>query len=541
MVGTNEERAAAKAAEENARQERRAKRAERKDRRATLLEHIYDKVDDFEDGVVEEPAESVSEGEVTEDVWSMEDFEREYVTDKEGLYQGFAATLTNLDHYKEQYANTRDKLEATRKALITNKKVYNDLVVSIEQDQQRLQLSGKLDQALKEKRKMEQELKVTSRLLQEATQQYADLEETLERSAPMSQSDINAIVAKSADFERQIEEMETEIRVLKDARYAPRRGAFPTPSPQPEVARGRVGSRVPSLHRTPSVVSVRGSSASRHSHHEKEAHAKEPSPLTDGKEPSFRNWEKAMKTFFTMRHQSYARDEMKMGAIYNCTAGAAQIRLSARYLDNEHPYLTSEEMFEDLQNAFVDPNRQGNAKLELNKMRMGDNEHFTHFEQRFHQLASDSKLPKSAWREELLEKITTFLQTECIVSRDNYDSYEGIKKHLDILDQRTRTIKQHMVARAAPRAKSPFPTLQRPTPSNLPFVRPQSAPNAGTVPAKPVETRHCYNCKQQGHITKDCKDLRTTVAEMSGTQAMDFMEEAAAAETAEGVSGNGEA
>lgn len=628
MAQTPEERVAVTEAEQVARLARREARAFRGNRRYTLLEHVVDQNDDFEDGLDEEE-------EAERDSFTMDDLDQEYARNKEALLEGINNALGNLENARGVYADLVEKSENQSAELKNLQRRYNDLVNGSHNDDDQLtsltaqidnttqectaakdelaavtstkdalvaqavqlltkikhlekeklssgvilqnidaeragvlsQLRAAEDDVLKAKSDI-QDLKKDKVILEngvamqkrlyleamgefdrvntELTKARADAAIAIATAVPTTQTqvDVSATAAKNVQLGEQVASLLAEMKLVKESRFGSATAPITLPILTPSNSqRGRTSSRT-------TRRSTRSRSASHHSPQGgREPHAKEPSPLTDGKEPKYDNWNKAMRTYFTMRFQSFSSDKMKMGAIYNCTGGVAQRRLAPRYLSDDHPYRTSAEMFADLKNAFVDPNLQENAKTVLEGTLMEEDETFYHFEQTFHELASDSKKPAASWRQDLLDKVTDTLQSECIVSRDLYPTYEGIKGHLEIIDQRIRMMKQKTAARTPARTparttarpKSPFPAPASVRPSaapartsaSLPFVR-------STTPALAGETRTCFTCKKPGHISRDCRDLRTTVAEMTGTQAIDYMTEAEAAEGAED-SGNARA
>lgn len=77
------------------------------------------------------------------------------------------------------------------------------------------------------------------------------------------------------------------------------------------------------------------------------------------------------------------------------------------------------------------------------------------------------------------------------------------------------------------------------SPAPLPFVTTKTQTPSETRLFNPLANVQCHNCKKLGHIMKDCKELKTTVAEMTGLEVMELFA-ADAAQQAK-MSGNGNA
>lgn len=416
---------------------------------------------------------------------------------------------TKLDKVGSQIRQLEDEKQAST-AKITSLK---DEVTVLQQ-----QVTIAKDQRKKDLQE-QRELRATNTgleaLLKEATDKLQD-----DLAMIAASVDIDAITVANENLQHQVEVLTAQLNVLK-------KSVFNRPSSEKSTLPPRGRRRSTSTDSEPSVTSAKTRKG-------REPNVKDPSPLTDGKEPTFENWEKAMKTLFIMKFNTFAEDDAKMGTIWNLTSGTAQQRLEGRYMSEENPYTTSAEMMADLRLAFIDPNRQQNAKIKFNKLKMDDTETFSSFEQVFHHLATASKIPLSYWRDELLEKITMSLQGECIVTRDNHLTYQGIKEHLETIDQRRRLMKTRS---AAFRTRSPAPPpsfipqrerARSPAPANLPFVANKSAKTEDLSFIK------CHNCKKFGHMMRDCTELKATVAEMTGTEVMELYEAAARMEKEQG-------
>lgn len=489
-------------------------------RRSTLLEL---------DGHEPHPEEGMTEEEWEDEGYPMGDFEAEYEADSQALY----CTVVGIMNRKRILTADLEVITKTKDALVDSRtqltKQCHELEKTRENDKDQkaslkkkiTDLETKYQSAIKEGKRLSATNSGLETLLEEAVQK---LQET--PVVTTHEVDLESISTKNDELEEQISLLTAQLAILK-------KSTFNRPAPEERGRSTSIGSSRSSAH-----------SSTKQKRTGKEPNVKDPIPLTNGKEPSFENWEKAMKTLFNMKFNTFAEDGAKMGTIWNLTGGMAQQRLEGRYMADENRYITSDEMMADLRMAFIDPNKQQTAKIKYNKLQMEGHETFSSFEQSFHRLATHAKIPMSVWREDLLEKVTIDLQGECIVTRDGHMTYQGIKEHLETIDQRRRIMKTRSMSYRtqspappavtfAPRDRTRSPGIfDRPrTPSApLPFVTTKTA-DAKTALTPNIK---CFNCKKVGHYMKDCSELKATVSEMTGTEVLEMFAKATVEETASG-------
>lgn len=484
----------------------------------------------------------------TENPYSMEDFEAQYTSDSDELYRSVLRLLHDKDAMKTEIEQwqialedgqaEKDQLEqkvAQLESQNNNDNTHADLAETIRKmktaqaelilskdlqssySNQIAQLVEDLDKYKKKVTADDKQLGKLKDKLADVQQNNVAIQSLLEEELAKDNTpavDVDALLARSQDLEKQVELLNRKLAIVLSSRGL----RLPTPNDDEETS-SQLSSRVSNNPRQ---------------HRPKEPNIKDPESLKDGKFPiSFENWEKAILTSFALRTQTLQSQAARMGYIWTLTGGAAQERLSAKYMASEDAYTTAEQMLLDLRNAFVDPNKQGNAKEEYRRLKQGDAEFFNTFELRFHRLATDSKLAPSNWREELLEKINVTLQMECITTRDNCTTYEQLKSHLEIIDQRLRLVRSHQR-----NSKTTYPSATpKPNPTSLSQYSGgkkvdfavksalKTTTNTKRSPPEPkdVASGVCFNCHLDGHYARDCPDLKTTLAMMDGAEVYEFL------------------
>lgn len=295
--------------------------------------------------------------------------------------------------------------------------------------------------------------------------------------------------------------------------------------------------------------------------HTKEAHIQDPEKLVDGTKPLYQVWKKGVEAVFGIKIHSLASSSAKMAYVYANTTGAAQERLAARFnTGSEDDYTDVKQMFEDLKNAYVDPNYESNCKNQYRKLKQREDELFIHFEQRFYKLAVDGGIGRSEWRDDLLEKTKQSLRAAVYSSMDLHPGYQGLVDHLNLIDRRVRLDSdqsrqkgafKNMNARAmlpttitpggfgnfrAPQPFSPkFGTVQDPQPkmsfsNHTTFSKPAMKQILPATADADKIAGNCFNCHKSGHQARNCPDLATAIAQMSGPQLMEYLQEAEIAE-----------
>lgn len=294
----------------------------------------------------------------------------------------------------------------------------------------------------------------------------------------------------------------------------------------------------------------------------KEAHIQDPPRFSNSKNMDFENWQKQVQAVFSVKTRTLAEPKEKMAYLFSLLEGEAQARCAPRFMSNKFDeYQNEEEMLEDLTATFVDPNATITAREDYRKLKQGDQESFTLFEQRFYKLATKAEIGQSEWEEDLLRMCRFDLRKAVHTSRDLHKGYFALKAHLNMVDRRMRAVDTEQkasktVAPAVP-SKQYIPWVaggksSTYTPGSFGGKVSNNAPpvaNSKTVQfatktaldptkfPKPAmkqitpalrSNTGCYNCHQEGHQIRECPQLRSTIAEMgfSAADLLDFLAEA---------------
>ena len=242
-----------------------------------------------------------------------------------------------------------------------------------------------------------------------------------------------------------------------------------------------------------------------------------PKRLSDGKDPSFEFWQRAIRHKITVdEHETPTAAEQVDYIISRCEGKAAahlEADLRKGTFDNDPLRLLN-----FLKDLFDDPHRQDRALGQFQRLTMRDGEKYSDFYLRFRKLAADAELPESLLKAELNQKITpelqfgaaaeitrpgsTFQEFQAAVSRLAF-AREGI-----LARQKARTAPAQRLPRG--RANAEQGNTNRPT-------TPQAqGPPAGNVTAPNRGIVKCYNCQANGHIARNCpnpKRARVLAAE----------------------------
>jgi hypothetical protein len=91
----------------------------------------------------------------------------------------------------------------------------------------------------------------------------------------------------------------------------------------------------------------------------------DPSPLTDGKEPTFESWKLQLRGKLRVNADHFPSNDARMAYVYGCMGGDAQKHLNPRYNEESaDPFTSDAEMIDHLTDIYEDRYRVQNARLE---------------------------------------------------------------------------------------------------------------------------------------------------------------------------------
>lgn len=266
----------------------------------------------------------------------------------------------------------------------------------------------------------------------------------------------------------------------------------------------------------------------------------DPSPLSDGKDPTFLSWKVQIQGKFRSNADHFQEEEDKMLYLFNRTSGDAQKHLQPRYdEDSQTRFVSAREMLTHLASIYVNPNAVRDARHDYNALLMKSSQSFPEFQTEFLHLAGQAQIPQDSLRLDLYDRVTPALQRGLAPNLRHLLTYEEVAADLASLDTELKRITareerhKRFRERQTPRAQTATETGTAhataavnppPTVPKLPFVRARSE-TPRVEPRRPAPadaTTICFNCNKPGHFATTCPEPRRgDIKEIEGEEPYD--------------------
>jgi hypothetical protein len=257
-----------------------------------------------------------------------------------------------------------------------------------------------------------------------------------------------------------------------------------------------------------------------------------PKELDDGVEPTWITWKLNMEHKFEEDAPQFATERSRIRYMFSKTKGKAN-RLLQPYMSPKCPvpFTTVDEVYMALEELLTNPGEVEEAKEQFRELQMARNQPFSEFKMEFLQLAGLAEIPRTAYVDELYNKLTDKLKDALALPKYKWGTdFALASKEIQQTDTRfTLNAKQRQRARAAAgsRADTATPMTSKrsswksdptPTQTQTRFRQETTEPTSRLRPilGRPLEGRYstphlgvdsqikCHNCGRNGHVRRNC-------------------------------------
>ena len=245
----------------------------------------------------------------------------------------------------------------------------------------------------------------------------------------------------------------------------------------------------------------------------------DPDLLTDGKgtakgEAAWDDWIHKIHDKLEVNHDHYENERSKIAYVCSRTAGrAATILWARRRKDSTNPYLTADQVLEDLARNFDDPDRHKNARRDFKKLMQGTKT-FHDFFSEFMRLATILDVPERDLIDHLEDKIAPRLNNMLMGMNHTTMTIDQTRDYLIKLDnsQRSAAARKLEALQDSQRKDVPLRESAR-APKQVTFRKPVAFARDASPRFTPnsqrkedVDEARCFICHRPGHLAADCPD-----------------------------------
>ncbi|KAJ5494129.1 hypothetical protein N7463_008420 [Penicillium fimorum] len=244
--------------------------------------------------------------------------------------------------------------------------------------------------------------------------------------------------------------------------------------------------------------------------------------LSDGKEVRFETWETVIRQKLEANADHYPLPVHRKLYVQSRCEGKAQLHIAPRLrIDASIPYTDADDMIAHLKTVFANPNRRAEAYTAYHKLRMKPKDNFTDFLAEFMQLAEEAVVVEENRKRDLYSKLPYLLQSQVMwaVNQDSvlFDTFtqncQSMSHEINLQQESKSTFRART---SAPSASSGTGAATTAGSAYTPRVKREGSSGFTSLSTTERETLmkegRCFNCKEQGHMTRECPKKKSNTA-----------------------------